>query len=317
MTLSLVIPVWNDPDGLRRLLDQVLAMGVFHQIIVSDDASDPPARTAQPHSDPRLLWLRHDTQRGAGHARNVALAHVTGDHVIFFDSDDLFLPDFATLIGELAGQTFDFCIFRHSDSRMAAKGSQSPLAPDDGEWAKAGALTDTPTPLPAKGANRLCRISAYPWNKVYRTAFMRQAGLRCTEIPVHNDLELHWTSFLHADRILTSKRVCCQHFVHKGGDRLTNRTSAERLQVFDALHAVLNALDHSPRRAAFAEPFAEFFTRLFPWINDLLEPELRPGFAGLVRDFLLQRVDVPLYSLITLRNPAVGARINRALAVVP
>ncbi len=317
MRLSLVIPVWNDPGGLRRLLDQVLAMDLFHQIIVSDDASDPPAQTAVPLTDPRLMWLRHDAQRGAGHARNAALPHVTGDHLIYFDSDDLFLPEFATLITELHGQTFDFCIFRHSDSRMAAKGSQSPLAPDDGEWVKALAMTDTPTPLTAKGAGRLCRISAYPWNKVYRTAFVRDARLRCTEIPVHNDLELHWTSFLQADRILTSKRVCCQHFVQRGGDRLTNRTSAERLQVFAALNAVQDALDASPRRIAFAEPFAEFFTRLFPWINDLLEPDLRDDFAVRVRQFLLTRIDAPLYALITLRNPAVGARINRALAVTP
>ena len=320
MTLSLIIPVWNDLDGMRRLLTQTVTMQVFQQIIISDDASDPPVTPhtiGLPHlaDDSRLTWLRSDAQLGAGHARNLALDHVTGDHLIFFDSDDMFLPEFAHLVTDLTGLEFDFCIFRHADSRMVAKGSQSPLAPDDGEWTKAGAMTETPTLLPLKGATRLCRISAYPWNKLYRTAFVRDAGLRCTEIPVHNDLELHWVSFLKADRILTSKRVCCEHFVETGGSRLTNRTSSDRFQVFQALESVLTALDQSPRRLDYLEPFAEFFSRLFPWINDLLEPELKGEFATLVRRFLLARLSVPMFSLIVMRNPAVGARLNRALSV--
>ncbi len=321
MRLTLVIPVWNDPEGLKRLLTQTAAMNVFSQIIVSDDASDPPVSAAalglpELSGDPRLLWLRSADQRGAGHARNIALPEVTGDHVIYFDSDDLFLPEFSTLAGELDGISFDFCIFRHVDSRMQAKGALTPLAPDDGEWRVAGAMTAVPSLLSRRGAGRLCRISAYPWNKIYRTGFLREAGIRCTEIPVHNDLELHWLSFLKADRILTSQRLCCTHYVQAQGQRLTNRSGEERIHVFRALEAVHVALEGNPRAVDFIEPFAEFYTRLFPWINDLLDPELRGPFAARTRAFLLRRMTVPMFTLIALRNPAVGAKINRALSAV-
>lgn len=317
MTLSVVIPVWNDPEGLRRLVTQVLAMRVFDQIIISDDASDPPVgpELLGPDGlDPRLLWLRSPDQRGAGHARNLGLDHVTGSHVIFFDSDDLFLPEFADLVAELSGKTYDFCIFRHIDSRIRAKGGLGPLGPDDGLWEAAKAMTAKPTPLALKGVAQLCRISAYPWNKIYRTDFLRESGIRCTEIPVHNDLELHWMSFLKARRILTSRRLCCEHFVQDAGQRLTNRSGRERFQVFQALESLHDALDHSPNRLLFLEPFAEFYTRLFGWITETLDPEHRNRFARLVREFLIERMTLPLFTLIALRNPAVGAKINRVLS---
>lgn len=318
MTLSVVIPVWNDPTGLRRLLEQICAMKVFDQIIVSDDASTIPVgpdALGLPDlaQDPRLLWLRHAVQSGAGHARNIALPHITGDQVIFFDSDDLFLPEFSDLIAELGGLTFDFCIFRHVDSRIRDQGGFGPLGPDHAEWERAGALTPTPTPLSSKGYAQLCRISAYPWNKVYRTGFLRETGIRCTEIAVHNDLELHWMSFLKARRILTSARVCCEHFVQDSGVRLTNRTGRERFEVFRALDALHDALDHNPRRLEFLEPFAEFYTRLFRWITDTLDPDLRASFRAIVRAFLLKRMTEPLYTLMVLRNPSVGVWINRVL----
>ena len=324
MSLCVVIPVWNDPAGLGKLLRQLLEMPVFDQIIISDDGSSPPASPqtlnlpeqtiAALSCDARILWLREDVQRGAGHARNVALDKVATSHVIFFDSDDLFLPDFALLVAELSGQDYDFCIFRHADSRIRAKGGFGPLGPDDGLWSKSGAMTISPTLLPLSGATQLCRISAYPWNKLYRTGFLRETGIRCTEIPVHNDLELHWMSFLKARRILTSRRVCCEHFVEPAGTRLTNRSGRERFEVLRALNALQDELDQNPRQLEFLEPFAEFYTRLFGWIIDVLEPELRDTFAAMARRFLLKRVSVAQFTLIALRNPAVAARINRMIA---
>ncbi len=323
MTLGVVIPVWNDHAGLGRLLGQLLTMPVFDQIIISDDASDPAAgpdtlglvydTAAALANDSRLLWLRSDAQRGAGHARNFALDAITTSHVIFFDSDDLFLPEFSQLIPELDGIDFDFCVFRHVDSRKRAKGGFGPLGSDDGIWVAADAMTARPTPLPLIGAAQLCRISAYPWNKVYRTGFLRETGIRCTEIPVHNDLELHWMSFLEARRILTSRRVCCEHFVEVDGQRLTNRSGTERFAVFQALQVLQDALDRNPRRLDFLVPFAEFYTRLFGWIAAKLEPDLRDSFAARARAFLLARMTEPQFTLIALRNPGVATRINRML----
>lgn len=321
MRLSVVIPVWNDPAGLARLVPQILDLGIAAEIIVADDASDPPASPAaigRPDlaDDPRLVWLRSDTQRGAGHARNAGLARATGDHVIFFDSDDVFLPGIVPLMADLAplAGTFDFCIFRHVDSRVRAQGGFGPLEADQRYWDAAGVTGEAPTPLDPARAPTLVRIAAYPWNKVYRTAFLREAGIRCTEIPVHNDVELHWASFLRAGRILASGRIAAEHFVHEAGRRLTNRSGEERFRVFEALDALYDEIGRNPRAAAFVEPLAEFHTRLFGWIEHTLEPRLRAPFTARARAWVRRRMTRPVFVLVALRNPALAGRINRLIA---
>lgn len=321
--LAVIIPVWNDPEGLARLLPQLLALPDITQIIVADDASDPPCTAEHiglPEdmaADPRLIWLCSDGRRGAGHARNLGMEQVTAPHVLFFDSDDALLPGLAELIADLARPdtpAFDFCLFRHVDSRRRAAGTPGPLASDQFHWDWIGAPT-APTPLSPEQAARICRISAYPWNKIYRTDFLREAGIRCTEIMVHNDLELHWTGFLRARRILASSRLCCEHFVHPAGQRLTNRSGTERLQVFPALEAVHADIAASATTAAtYADAALEFYLNLFRWIDGTLEPELRAPFHDKAQSFLRQQMSLPVVTLAATRDPGLGRRLNDFLA---
>lgn len=320
--LSVVIPVWNDPEGLARLLHQLMALPQGVRVIVVDDGSDEPVSAealglAELARDPRLSWLRSGLQRGAGHARNLGLAQVQTSHVLFLDSDDLLLPAFSGLLEMLlAAETpgFDFCLFRHVDSRLRAAGRPGPLDTDQLHWRLAG-IPERPVLLRPEAAARLARISAYPWNKVYRTGFLRETGIRCTEIAVHNDIELHWRSFFQARRILATAQLCAEHFVHEDGRRLTNRTGAERFEVFRALEPVQADLVADPTRAAlFAEAVAEFHLALFHWIETGLDAALRPAFRWKAQGFLRAGVGLPLFTLIATRDPGLAARLNDYLS---
>ena len=182
MKLSLVIPVWNDLDGLNRLLRQVAELGLFSQVIVSDDASDVPVGPGNVPASQcfsgDIAWLRSDTQRGAGHARNLALDRITGSHVIFFDSDDLFAEDLPAIaaLAEAESDPFDFVIFRHDDSRVLDEGRRGSFQAEEKRWQASGA-NEGLTRLTAAQAIELCQISAYPWNKIYRTVFLRENGI--------------------------------------------------------------------------------------------------------------------------------------------
>ncbi len=320
--LAVVIPVWNDPEGLARLLPQLQARPEITQIIISDDASDPPCTALSidlpetAAADPRLIWLASTARRGAGHARNIGLDQVTAPHVLFFDSDDTLLPGFASLIADLARSDtpdFDFCLFRHVDSRQRARGTLAPLASDQRHWDEI-TVPEIPTPLSPPQAARICRTSAYPWNKIYRTAFLRAAKVRCTEIMVHNDLELHWTGFLRAQHILASSRLCCEHFVHPAGQRLTNRSGAERLAVFRALEAVQSDIAAAASIATtYGDAAIEFYLNLFSWIDGMLEPELRAPFHDKAQAFLRTRVSLPVVTLAAIRDPQLARRLNRFL----
>lgn len=316
MTLSVVIPVRNDPDGLTRVLAQLAQMRIADRILVSDDASDMPCRPADLGFDEAALgitYLRSEAHLGAGHARNMGIAALETDHVLFFDSDDLLTDELPLLLAELQGQVFDFCLFRHIDNRQRETSSLGPMTSDQHMWEDAGLMVNFPTPINQAQAAKIVMIAAYPWNKIYRTDFLLDQDIRCTEIPVHNDIELHWGSFLKANRILTSSRLCCEHFVHEHGDRLTNQRGAERLRVFEALaplHGILHATSHE---TTFLLPMAKFYTRLFGWILGTLDICYHEEFHRKVSDFLLEHHTPSTMTLIATQDPRLARHINELI----
>ncbi|MEY8880077.1 glycosyltransferase family 2 protein [Donghicola sp. XS_ASV15] len=313
MTLSVVIPVRNDPDGLTRLLTQLSQMQIAERILVCDDASDIPCRPADLGFDEAgmgITYLRSDAHLGAGHARNMGIRALETDHVLFFDSDDLLTDDLPLLLADLTGHEFDFCIFRHIDSRQRDKGTPGPMPSDQDLWEQAGLMSDTPFLIDRSQAAQIVMISAYPWNKIYRTAFLQEAAIRCTEIPVHNDIELHWTGFLKAERIYASARLCCEHFVHKHGDRLTNQRGQERLRVFEALDPLHDVLHDTAQETVFLLPMARFYTRLFGWILTTLDSSHHQTFYHKVADFLLDQHTPTTMALIAAEDPGLARHIN-------
>lgn len=316
MALSLVIPVWNDRAGLDRLLQQVGCLGIFAEIIIVDDASDSVlSQESLPGADgllDRITWLRSDTQRGAGHARNIGLQRVQSSHVIFFDSDDMFGADFAQIVEMAQQETFDFLIFRHNDSRLTRTGT---FPEEEKYWHRIHAKAEL-TPLSSENAAVLCRLAAYPWNKIYRTDFLRDNQIRCTETMVHNDIELHWSSFIAAKRILCSALIGAEHFVLGGGSRLTNRRSAERLEVFHAFRNVLSRLQAQDGRnqLRFLTAFIHFMMNLIKWIEANLDDAFHAALREQARVLLIENLNRDQMTIIAYENPALGSRINKLIA---
>lgn len=322
MALSVVIPVRNDRDGLTALLRQIGDWDCFDRIIIVDDASDqdlsPDSLPIAPDLRARIQYLRLDQRRGAGHARNIGLDRVQTSHLIFFDSDDLFAPDFPPLVRCAAGSEFDFLIFRHDDSRMIAAGGGGSFPQDESFWAAIGAIPE-PRPLTPVQATLLCRLANYPWNKIYRTAFLRDNGIRCTETMVHNDIELHWASFLQARNIWASAAVGAVHVVAPDGARLTNQRSADRLCAFDTLARVARLIDtlSADRICRFGPPFFRFARDLQDWIADNLDAAHHPRMQVLARQLYLDHLHPDLMVLIAQDDPALAQRITRTIICEP
>jgi glycosyltransferase involved in cell wall biosynthesis len=333
MTLSIIIPVYQDPEGLTRLLRQLQDMAVFDQIIVSDDASDDacdqasrdtsdvtcrPADLGFDEVAMGVTYLLSPEQRGAGHARNQALAEVTSDHVMFFDSDDLLSLDFPGLVQSLSqsmqDMAFDFCIFRHIDSRSRADGGvPGPMVSDQLLWDALDGDLDNPRQLDPAEVATLAMVAAYPWNKIYRTGFLREHNIRCTEILVHNDIELHWSSFLKAERVFATTQLGCEHFVAENGTRLTNRRGRERLHVFEALTPLHAILHQTGNEVLFLVPLVRFYIRLFDWILQRLEVQYSESFHQKASQFLLAQHSPATISFVAAQDPELARQINAHL----
>lgn len=301
LTLSLVIPVYNDTENLIRTLRRAAELGCFERVIVMDDRSEPPITRdlITPKNTPEnWLSLHHNpTQLGPGSARNRGLDLVQTSHLLYLDSDDLLTPALPDLLAELAvdpaKDSFDFCLFKHHDSRM-----KTGLMDHDAHfWQQANLPKQTLVTLDPSQTTLLAQTANYPWNKIYRTAFLRQSGARCSDILLHEDVALHWQSFVYARKILVSPRIIVEHFVLEDGQRLTNLRGRERLDFFNILPALFSQV-RAVKSPDLTLPFLQFVTGLFYWIEDNTTPDLRRTVrrrAGAFLKIALQ--DIPLQQI--------------------
>ncbi len=92
--VSVIIPVYNGPEGLARAIRSVLGQTFenFELIIVDDCSTDPIEATVKEFIDLRIQYHRHAQNKGASGARNTGMRLAKGDFWAFLDSDDEFLP---------------------------------------------------------------------------------------------------------------------------------------------------------------------------------------------------------------------------------
>lgn len=88
MKLSVLIPVFNEEESVKELLDRVLDVPVEKEVIVVDDCStDNTWNVLSSIHDPRVRIYRHEVNQGKGTSIRTALSHATGDWVIIQDAD--------------------------------------------------------------------------------------------------------------------------------------------------------------------------------------------------------------------------------------
>jgi glycosyltransferase involved in cell wall biosynthesis len=88
VTLSVVIPVYNERDYILEIIRRVKAVGLAHEIIVVDDCStDGTSEVLTAVVDPLVRVFSHDRNQGKGAALRTGFSKVSGDVVIVQDAD--------------------------------------------------------------------------------------------------------------------------------------------------------------------------------------------------------------------------------------
>ncbi|MBB6275139.1 glycosyltransferase family 2 protein [Porphyromonas circumdentaria] len=99
--LSIIIPVYNVEDYLRRCVESILAQDYYnYEIILVDDGSTDSSgaicdELAREHSFIRVI---HKSNGGQSSARNVGIEEAVGKYIWFIDSDDYIAPQCLALI---------------------------------------------------------------------------------------------------------------------------------------------------------------------------------------------------------------------------
>lgn len=86
MKLSIIIPVFNEYQTVKSLLEKVKKIDIEKEIIVVDDGSTDGTREIL-KNETGCKTIYHDKNQGKGSAIRTAIKYVTGDVVIIQDAD--------------------------------------------------------------------------------------------------------------------------------------------------------------------------------------------------------------------------------------
>jgi glycosyltransferase involved in cell wall biosynthesis len=104
LTLSVVIPVFNEARTIETLLERVLATPYRKEILVVDDGSTDGTRALLAARDGRdgIRVILHERNRGKGAALATGFAAASGDVVLIQDADLEYDPaDYPVLLGPI------------------------------------------------------------------------------------------------------------------------------------------------------------------------------------------------------------------------
>ncbi len=94
--ISIIVPVYRTEQYLRQCVDSLLAQTYTHiEIILVDDGSpDRSGEICEEYADKdSRVKVIHQENGGLSAARNTGLNHISGEYVMFVDSDDWISPD--------------------------------------------------------------------------------------------------------------------------------------------------------------------------------------------------------------------------------
>ena len=218
-TYSLIIPHFNDPVRLERLLSSVPVEREDVEVIVVDDCSpDQGALDAVRAHWPQVQWLSTPENAGAGVARNVGLDAARGRWLVFADSDDEFLPEaFETFDRVLRPD--DELVYFLAEAVQEADGSPSVRSERMNELVQAYAVGGD-----AASLLRLRLQHVNPVAKVYARKFVKAHELRFEPIRRSNDVAFNVLAAVQTQHLRAETVVVYR--VYRRAESLTADVSA-------------------------------------------------------------------------------------------
>jgi glycosyltransferase involved in cell wall biosynthesis len=143
-TFSVVIPAWNEEDGIAAIIERVLAIqpqvnalgiNALELIVVDDGSRDHTAEVVRKYKSVRLVC--HRVNRGYGAALKTGLSRSSGEIVAFLDADGTYPPEYFPKLIQTVIDGADIAI----GSRMAGEKTDMPVTRRIGNWIFANLVT--------------------------------------------------------------------------------------------------------------------------------------------------------------------------------
>lgn len=247
---TIIIPHYNDPIRLKRLLKSIpMHRDDIQPIVVDDCSPNIQELSLLKQQYKRVEWHTTKENGGAGAARNIGLAHVKGEYLLFADSDDEFI--------EGAFKTLDQTL--KTDADLTYYLANAKIEDSDEPSNRATRFNNfCLNYLKEKSRKNLITLKSehvVPWAKVYKSTKIKELGILYDETRHNDDVAFNVKCALMIDTIKVVPKSI--YTIYKRDESLTTQKDIQalfgRLEVLDNLASELKklGLEHNLSSAGY------------------------------------------------------------------
>lgn len=217
-SVSIIVPHFNTPDSLERLIQSIPMREDFEVIVVDDNSTNVTVEQLQEQLKPytSVQVYRNDSgMKGAGASRNVGLSHATGEWILFADADDFFTERFEEKVTAYLASAYDMVYFPPT-SMDVVTGQPSSRHVMYSELVHA--YHDKAT---ERNRTEMKYLFCTPWSKLIRRSVFTKNGIQFDPVMVSNDIMAMTKSAYYSQRVGTCEDVI--YCVTRGGKTLTSK----------------------------------------------------------------------------------------------
>ena len=244
--ISVIVPCYNTEKYIGQCIESILAQTHDNiEIICVDDGSTDATRdiiVEFQQKDNRIQLLCQKNMY-AGVARNTGIDHATGEYICFLDSDDFFEKTMLEQLyssAEINSSDIVLCNASLYDNSTGADTAASWVL--HSEYLPSAKEVFSRNDIPAL----ILRVScSAPWNKLYRTQFIRDKLIKFMDTKRCNDVYFSDMCMLLAERISCVNRNLV-HYRINNPDSLQGYSDDDGL--YDAFKAAVKVRNEAHQR---------------------------------------------------------------------
>lgn len=259
---SIIIPHYNNPELLERLLNSIPTDDDIQTIVIDDCSTEyllelDNLKKNNSHVD----WLSTGSNGGAGKARNIGLSHATGKYVLFADCDDFFLEGCRKIWDEATlNENLDLIYF---NIKTCDSISSNPLIEERQILTKLYKKYKVKNILISK----LKMMHTQPWAKIFKADYIKRNGFKFQESSVANDYLFSIETSYSTNNLdyCTTMFYCYTYNENSISDNPLhdNKKLYERIKVYDSVEKYCHThnIKHYPYSAFIVSLISKHFSK--------------------------------------------------------
>ena len=213
--ISVILPVFNGEKYIKKAIESVLNQTLtdFELIIVNDGSTDNTLNIINDFTDSRIEVITQDNL-GPGASRNKAFKHVSGEYVMYLDSDDWYSEDsFEIAYSEAKSKETDMTFFQMINYDDVTGNVY------ENDWFDMTSFDESfenRVFSPDETPGSIFDLSVGVCQKIYKTSFLRDINAKFPEGIFFEDMPFFYYVYLKSKRISIIKKHLYFRRKHEG-----------------------------------------------------------------------------------------------------